>query len=96
MEDEGHTLTAVDEELVDRVITALESDEAHESTELTAEHGQSCVRVRADATLREALDAMDRNDMDVAVIMGSTRRDSGNVHGILTRAQIEAAVRYGG
>ena len=50
----------------------------------------------ADATLREALDAMDRNDVDVAVITGSSRRDSGNVHGILTRAQIDAAVRYGG
>jgi hypothetical protein len=30
------------------------------------------------------------------VITGSSRRDAGNILGILTRAQIDAAVRYGG
>jgi hypothetical protein len=39
---------------------------------------------------------MDRDATDVAAIMGSSRRESGNVHGILSRDQIEAAVRYGG
>jgi H+/Cl- antiporter ClcA len=96
MEEEGRKLATVNEKQLDRVITALADDEALDSTQLTAEHGQSCVLVRADATLREALGAMDREDADVAVIMGSARRDSGHAHGILTRAQIEAAVRYGG
>ncbi|GMQ95679.1 MAG: chloride channel protein [Gammaproteobacteria bacterium] len=94
--DEDRLLAAVNEDQLDRVIAGLDSDDADESTELTAEHGESCVEVRADATLRQALDAMDRDDADVAVITGSSKRDSGIVHGILTRAQIDAAVRYGG
>ncbi len=94
--DEGRMLATVNEDQLDRVIAGLDSDDARESSELMAEHGQSCVVVRTDATLREALDAMDRNDADVAVITGSSTRDSGNVHGILTRAQVDAAVRYGG
>ena len=96
IEDEGHRLSSVNEEQLDAAIAALESDDARDSSQLTAEHGQSCTLVRADATLREALDAMDRDATDVAAIMGSSRRESGNVHGILSRAQIEAAVRYGG
>ena len=96
IEDEGLRLSSVNEEQLDAVIAALESDDARESSQLTAEHGQSCTLVRADATLREALDAMDRDATDVAAIMGASRRESGNVHGILSRDQIEAAVRYGG
>ena len=69
---------------------------ADESIELLAEHGERCVVVRSDATLRQALDAMDRDDANVAAITGSSKRDSGIVQGILTRAQIDAAVRYGG
>ena len=61
-----------------------------------AEHGQSWVVVPSNATLREALGAMDGNDADIAVITGSSRHDPGNVHGSLTREQIDAAVRYGG
>jgi chloride channel protein, CIC family len=95
MEDEDLRLTTVNEEQLDSVIAALEPGDGHESIQLSSEHGQSCTLVRADATLREALDAMDRDAADVAAIMGSSRRDSGNVHGILSRDQIEAAVRYG-
>ncbi|NCF26875.1 MAG: CBS domain-containing protein, partial [Gammaproteobacteria bacterium] len=96
MMDGGRILAALNEEQLRRVIAGLEAEQAHESSELPAGHGHNCVVVRADATLREALDAMDRDDADVAVITGSSKRDSGNVHGILTRAQIDAAVRYGG
>jgi hypothetical protein len=39
---------------------------------------------------------MNADHADVAVITGSAERDSGNIYGILTRAQIHAAVRYGG
>jgi H+/Cl- antiporter ClcA len=94
--DGGRMVAAVDEDHVERAIAGLESDIADETVELTAEHGQSCVAVRAHATLREALDAMDGNDADVAVITGSARHDAENILGILTRAQIDAAVRYGG
>ena len=94
--DEGRLLAAVNEDQLDRVIAGLDSGDADDSVELVAEHGESCVVVRTDATLRQALDAMDRDDADVAVITGSSKRDSGIVHGILTRAQIDAAVRYGG
>ncbi len=94
--DEDRLLATVNEVQLDGVIAGLDADDAHESIELMAEHGQSCVVVRTDATLREALDIMDRNDADVAVVTGSSKRDSGSVHGILTRAHIEAAVRYGG
>ena len=94
---QGRRMVAtVNEEHVDRVIAGLESDTAIETVELATEHGQRCVMVRSHATLREALGAMDRNGADVAVIMGSSKRDAASVHGILTRAQIDAAVRYGG
>lgn len=93
--DEGGMVAAVDEDQLDRVIAGLAPNEAHEAVELVPEHGQRCVAVRTHATLREALDAMNQNQADVAVITGSSKRDSGNVHGILTRAQIHAAVRYG-
>lgn len=96
MMNRGRILAALNEEQLRRVIAGLEAEQTHESSELLAGHGHNCVVVRADATLREALDAMDRDDTDVAVITGSSKRDSGNVHGILTRAQIDAAVRYGG
>ena len=89
-------VAAVDEEHVDRVIAGLDSDAARETVELAPEHGERCVMVRSHATLREAQSAMDRNGADVAVIMGSSKRDAASVHGILTRAQIDAAVRYGG
>ena len=94
--DEGRVLATVNEDQLDRIIAGLGTDDTHESIELMAEHGQSWVFVPSNATLREALGAMDANDADIAVITGSSRRDSGNIHGILTRAQIDAAVRYGG
>jgi H+/Cl- antiporter ClcA len=94
--DEGRFLATVNEEQLDRALAALESEDVHDSVVLEAEHGEACVVVRSDATLREALAAMDAQDVDVAVITGTVRRDSGSVYGILTRAQIDAAVRYGG
>lgn len=94
--DEGRVLATVTEEQLDRALADLESEDDHDSVELAVEHGEGCAVVRSDATLREALAAMDAQDADVAVITGTARRDSGSVHGILTRAQIDAAVRYGG
>jgi H+/Cl- antiporter ClcA len=94
--DEGRFLATVNEEQLDRALAALESEDVHDSVVLEAGHGEGCVVVRSDATLREALAAMDAQDVDVAVITGTVRRDSGSVYGILTRAQIDAAVRYGG
>jgi len=96
LSDEGRMLAALNEDQLDRVIAGLDSDDTHESIAFVAEHGQGCVAVRSNATLREALDAMDRDDADITVITGSSRHDSGNVHGILTREQIDSAVRYGG
>lgn len=93
---DGRWLATVGEEQLDRVIAGLESEGAHEATELAPEHGQSCVMVTSNATLREALDAMDRNETNVAVITGSSRQEAADIKGILTRAQIDAAVRYGG
>jgi H+/Cl- antiporter ClcA len=94
--NEDGWFATVDEVQLDRAIAGIESDDAHESVELNPEHGQRCVTVRSHATLREALDAMNHNDADVAVVTGSSKRDAGSAHGILTRAQIHAAVRYGG
>ena len=94
--EHGRMLATADEDNIDHVIAGLESGIDHETVELTAEHGQICITVPANATLREALDAMDREEADVAVITGTSRRDAGSVLGILTRSQIDAAVRYGG
>jgi H+/Cl- antiporter ClcA len=93
--DEGRTLAALNEEQVDRLIAALDCDDPGASAEFLARHGPSFVAVRSDATLREALDAMNRDEADIAVIVASSKRESGRVHGILTRAQVHAAVRYG-
>lgn len=96
--DEGRALAAVNKEQVDSLMAGGHSDGDGDgaSAEALAEHGQALVTVRNDATLREALDAMNRASVDLAVITGSSRRESGSVYGILTRAQIHAAVRYGG
>lgn len=94
--DEGRIVAAVTEEQLDRAMAGVGPEEQHEAVELMAEHGERCVVVRTDATLREALAAMDADDADIAVITGTVRGDSGSVYGILTRAQIDAAVRYGG
>jgi len=93
---EAGGLATVNETELDRVIAGLESDEASELVEFNPEHARHCVAVRTHATLREALDAMNQNNADVAVVTGSSNRDAGSVQGILTRAQIHAAVRYGG
>ncbi len=69
---------------------------AHASAALTVEHGQGCVSIPTGATLREALDAMDRAEVDVAVITGPSIRDANTIKGVLRRAEIEAAVRYHG
>jgi H+/Cl- antiporter ClcA len=97
--DGEHTLAAVHQDQVDRVIAGLESGDANhgdgDGIEFRAEHGLAVAAVRSHATLREALDAMNDKGTDVAVVTGSSQRDLGRVHGILTRAQIHAAVRYG-
>ncbi|NIP47672.1 MAG: hypothetical protein GWN21_16175, partial [Gammaproteobacteria bacterium] len=69
---------------------------AHASAALTVEHGQGCVSIPTGATLREALDAMDRAEVDVAVITGPSIRDANTIKGVLRRAEIEAAVRHHG
>ena len=94
--ESGQMVATVTEGHVDRVLDGLESDAVDETVELAAEHGEDCVTVPSNATLREALEVMDRSEVDVAVITGSSRRDADDVLGILTRAQIDAAVRYGG
>jgi len=96
--DEGRVLAVVNKEQVEGFIAGRQSDGNGDGAfaEALAEHGQAVVAVRNDATLREALDAMNRASVDLAVITGSSRRESGSVYGILTRAQIHAAVRYGG
>jgi CIC family chloride channel protein len=93
---EGGGLATVNETELDRVIAGLASDESSELVEFNPEHTRDCVAVRTHATLREALDAMNQHNADVAVVTGSSNRDAGSVQGILTRAQIHAAVRYGG
>ncbi|MDX1432455.1 MAG: chloride channel protein [Gammaproteobacteria bacterium] len=52
--------------------------------------------VRSQATLREALDVLDREGVDVVLVTAAATRDPGGVLGVLSRDQIEAAVRYGG
>jgi CIC family chloride channel protein len=98
--DEGRALAVVNKEQVEGLIAGRQSDGNGDGdgafAEALAEYGQALVAVRNDATLREALDAMNRASVDLAVITGSSRRESGSVYGILTRAQIHAAVRYGG
>ena len=94
--DGGRILATVTEEQLDRAIAGLANEDDRDTVGLAADHGERCVVVRTDATLREALAAMDERDADVAVITGTVKRDSGSVRGILTRAQIDAAVRYGG
>jgi H+/Cl- antiporter ClcA len=93
---EGRILAAVSQEQFTRLIAEVDSGTTRESVEFLAEHGQRCVAVRGHATLRESLDAMNADNADVAAITGSSKRNSGNTYGILTRAQIHAAVRYGG
>ena len=93
--EDGGMWAAMDREGLERVSAALDTSENRESVALLAEQGQRCVTVRGDASLREALDAMNKDKADVAVITGTSRRDAHNAYGILTRGQIHAAVRYG-
>ena len=94
--ENGAMRAAINREGLESFVAGLDSDASRESTELLAAHGQPCVTVRNDASLRDALDAMNADKVDVAVITGSARRDTANAYGVLTRAQIHAAVRYGG
>ena len=93
--EHGRPTAVVTAEHVHRALAELESDTVEQTFALAAEQGQRCVTVPATATLREALDAMDRDEVDVAVITGSSKRNADTAFGILTRAQIEAGVRYG-
>jgi hypothetical protein len=93
--EHGRPTAVVTAEHVHRALAELESDAADTTFALAADQGQRCVTVPATATLREALDAMDRDEVDVAVITGSSKRSADTALGIITRAQIDAAVRYG-
>ena len=94
--DQGRILATVTEDQLDKAIADLEPDNDHEAVSLEAGHGERCAVLTTDASLREALAAMDERDAHVAVVTGPAKRESGSVYGILTRSQIEAAVRYGG
>ena len=96
LSDEDGIRAVVDAEQLSQMMAGLAADADPESTGVSPQQGRRCVPVRIHATLREALDAMNADNADVAVITGSSKRDSGRVYGILTRAQIHASVRYGG
>ena len=51
--------------------------------------------VRPQATLREALDRLERRGAKVALVSANTLTTRHGVFGVLTRDQIEASVRYG-
>ena len=55
----------------------------------------AAVGVRLQATLREALQALDESAADVLLVSGSATLNHRSVAGILTRADIEASVRFG-
>jgi H+/Cl- antiporter ClcA len=93
---EGGARAAVDAEQLGHIVAAFTTDTEHAEARVSPDEGRRCVQVRSHATLREALDAMNADNADVAAITGSSKRDTGSVYGILTRAQIHAAVRYGG
>lgn len=92
----GRMTAVFDGEDIGSAISGLDAGVEPASIEVAIERGQSCVTVPTSATLREALDAMDREDRNVAVIVGSSTREASTVYGVLTRAQIDAAVRFGG
>jgi hypothetical protein len=46
------------------------------------------------ATLREALEALDRARADVALVAGSTEPLRNQAYGVISRRQIESGVRY--
>ncbi|NIP88985.1 MAG: CBS domain-containing protein, partial [Gammaproteobacteria bacterium] len=72
--DQGRILATVTEDQLDEAIADLEPDDDQEAVSLEAGHGESCAVVRTDASLREALAAMDEGDADVAVVTGATKR----------------------
>lgn len=53
------------------------------------------VRVTLQATLQEALDALDRSGAEAAYVGEEMPTGPGHVHGVLTREQIERSYRYG-
>jgi CIC family chloride channel protein len=93
--ENGRPAAVINAEHIHRTLTEREPRSADMSYALATEQGLRCVAVPANATLREALDAMDRDEVEIAVITGASRRNADTVLGILTRARIEAAVRYG-
>ena len=86
---------ALTENDIDQLIATRESREGAETQAAPFDNAKKCATIRADASLREALDAMDRNECSIAVVVGSSMRDSRNVYGLLTREQVDAAVRFG-
>lgn len=59
-----------------------------------AEHAEVYVALRSQATLQEALSALDEADANLALIAASSSPTPSNVYGILSRDQIESSVRY--
>jgi hypothetical protein len=62
--------------------------------ELAEEHADVFIVLRSQATLQEALAALDGADADLALVSAASSPNSGDVYGILSREHIEASVRY--
>jgi hypothetical protein len=76
---------------------ALGEPEAKDPLDLLAIPAQrhQVVRVTLQATLQEALDALDRSGAEAAYVGEEMPAGPGHVHGVLTREQIERSYRYG-
>jgi H+/Cl- antiporter ClcA len=76
---------------------ALGEPQANDPLDLLAIPAQrrQVVRVTLQATLQEALDALDRSGAEAAYVGEETTAGAGHVHGVLTREQIERSYRYG-
>jgi len=94
VEPSERQFAALTERDIDQMISTREIRETEESDETPFENATRCPTIGAHASLREALDAMDRDECDTAVVVGASLRDSRNVLGVLTREQVDAAVRY--
>jgi hypothetical protein len=76
---------------------ALGEPDAKDPLDLLAIPAQryQLVRVTLQATLQEALDALDRSGAEAAYVGEEMPAGPGRVHGVLTREQIERSYRYG-
>lgn len=74
------------------------STDVDENLDLLAEglEKEPMLSVRLQATLSEALSLLDENNAATLAITSSTTLERGSVAGVLTRAAIEAGVRFGG